>query len=108
MDNDMAGQGRLGSLSIHNEKPFLVINEPLAFVYDQLETTPVSDIKACMLKFYPNDMIANAKNILWENYSSHLPPTDNRRDTPKRKAVEADCDRLNSGCEAAGLQSRSW
>ena len=73
-------------------EPQLVINELLAYAFDELKRSPCNDVKAQILRFYCASSISSAKHMLWEKFSSSLSAFAPRRDTAKRVAAEADLD----------------
>ena len=83
---------RTGSVSIKDTPQSTVVNELLAFAFDEFKRSPMSDIKCAMIKFYSATSIATAKKLLWESFSSALPSMNSHRDTAKRSAADADLD----------------
>ena len=83
---------RSGSVSMKDGLQSFVVNELLAFAFDEAGRTPVTTVKSEILKFYTSNSITAAKKMLWENYSSSLPPMSSHRDTAKRSAADADVD----------------
>ena len=47
---------------------------------------------AAIMQFYTADAIHDAKVLTWQNFSSHLPKMDNRRDGPGKKAYMTECE----------------
>ena len=81
---------RSRSGSLISTDPRFVVNELLAFVFDELKRSALVDIKNRVLCFYGPPDINEAKHLLWESYSTNLPPYSARIDTSKRSAAEAD------------------
>ena len=92
-ENRMDLRPRKGSVSLkEGQEQTLVVNEFLAFAFDEMKRTPKSDLKCTMIKFYSANSIAEAKRLLWEKYSSSLTKMSSHMDTAKRLAAEADLD----------------
>ena len=83
---------RLGSVSMKDSPQIIVVNELLAFAFDELKRSPLSDTKCAIIKFYSANSISAAKKMLWESFSSALPTLNSHRDTAKRSAADADLD----------------
>ena len=60
------------------ESTRLVNNELLTYVFHYMMSYPLDSIKAVVLQFYCPEAISEAKVILWECYSSHLPQIEKR------------------------------
>ena len=49
-----------------------VRNELLCFVFDRFSANTYNDLKITVTNFYGSEAVNNAKELLWQNYSSHL------------------------------------
>lgn len=96
-ENHKDRRPRKGSVSLKDRQQCIVINELLAFAFDEAGRSPVATVKSAILKFYSANSIAAAKIMLWENYSSTLPPMGPRKDTAKRTAADAEVDDIQNG-----------
>ena len=75
---------------VSSNKP--VLNDLLCYVFSAMRRFSFDDISGKVVKFYLPGCINAAKQLLWENFSSLLPPLVSRQDTAKRKASEAEVD----------------
>lgn len=83
-------QRRSGSLVDGEEKNMPLLNDLLCYVFNATKRFSLDDISVKVARFYLPECINEAKQMLWQNFSSSLPPFENRRDTLKRKAAEAE------------------
>lgn len=87
----MTSNGRCGSTTVDIS---VEVNESLAFLFTELERTPADGIKTVLLEFSSAETLHDAKNVLWQSYSSLLWPHENHWDIITETVAQADCENI--------------